>query len=503
MAAASSAPFFGLGDTQMQPQAGSSSLQQNSTAAPGAAAPPPKKKRNQPGNPSKVQKGFQREQNLQLHRRGHNLPWKLKQKNLLQAQRRRVYLCPEPTCVHHDPSRALGDLTGIKKHYCRKHGEKKWKCDKCNKRYAVQSDWKAHSKTCGTREYRCDCGTLFSRRDSFITHRAFCDALARESAQMPSLGAGLYAGPGSMSLGLSGTVAQMHGFADQAGQSSSAAAAAQFDHIMPSSSGSSSIFRSQASASSSSYFLGGGAPPAAQDFSEDGSQGSQGPLLHGKAPFHGLMQLPEQHHQPGPGSSNAAVANGNNLLNLGFFSAGNNGGGTSGSQDARLVIQDQFNVSGAGGSGSAEHGNNLMPSLGSHLSGGFPALYNSSPSAGLAQNSATALLMKAAQMGSMSSTSHNGALLRATGFSAASGQGTTTGRAAGEGTTSHEAHFHQLIMNSLAGDGSGTGGFSGTTAGFGGVDDGKLSTRDFLGVGRGAMAPPGLHIGSLDPAQMK
>ncbi|XP_022682060.1 protein indeterminate-domain 6, chloroplastic-like [Setaria italica] len=128
-------------------------------------------------------KGFQREQNLQLHRCGHNLPWKLKQKDQLQAQRRRVYLCPEPTCVHHDPSRALVELTGIKKHYCRKHGEKKWKCDKCDKRYALQSDWKAHSKVCGTREYRCDCGTLFSRRDSFITHRAFCDTLAQESAR--------------------------------------------------------------------------------------------------------------------------------------------------------------------------------------------------------------------------------------------------------------------------------------------------------------------------------
>ena len=107
-------------------------------------------------------KGFQREQNLQLHRRGHNLPWKLKQKST-KDPKRKVYLCPEPTCVHHHPSRALGDLTGIKKHYSRKHGEKKWKCDKCSKRYAVQSDWKAHSKTCGTREYRCDCGTLFSR----------------------------------------------------------------------------------------------------------------------------------------------------------------------------------------------------------------------------------------------------------------------------------------------------------------------------------------------------
>ncbi|ERN14837.1 protein indeterminate-domain 2 [Amborella trichopoda] len=166
-----------------------------------------KKKRNLPGTPDPdaevialspktlmatnrficevCNKGFQREQNLQLHRRGHNLPWKLRQKSTKEV-RRKVYLCPEPTCVHHDPSRALGDLTGIKKHFSRKHGEKKWKCEKCSKKYAVQSDWKAHSKTCGTREYRCDCGTLFSRRDSFITHRAFCDALAEESARLPS-----------------------------------------------------------------------------------------------------------------------------------------------------------------------------------------------------------------------------------------------------------------------------------------------------------------------------
>ncbi|RRT59065.1 hypothetical protein BHE74_00016194 [Ensete ventricosum] len=128
-------------------------------------------------------KGFQRDQNLQLHRRGHNLPWKLKQRSGKEP-RKRVYVCPEESCIHHNPARALGDLTGIKKHFCRKHGEKKWKCDKCSKRYAVQSDWKAHSKTCGTREYRCDCGVLFSRRDSFITHRAFCDALAEETTRV-------------------------------------------------------------------------------------------------------------------------------------------------------------------------------------------------------------------------------------------------------------------------------------------------------------------------------
>ncbi|WCJ30952.1 C2H2-like zinc finger protein [Euphorbia peplus] len=186
-----------------------------SVSSSGNNPPPPKsdaaagkKKRNLPGMPDPdaevialspktlmatnrfvceiCNKGFQRDQNLQLHRRGHNLPWKLRQRSGKEVKKR-VYVCPELTCVHHDPSRALGDLTGIKKHFCRKHGEKKWKCDKCSKKYAVQSDWKAHSKICGTREYKCDCGTLFSRRDSFITHRAFCDALAEESsrAQVP------------------------------------------------------------------------------------------------------------------------------------------------------------------------------------------------------------------------------------------------------------------------------------------------------------------------------
>ncbi|XP_042015664.1 zinc finger protein GAI-ASSOCIATED FACTOR 1-like isoform X2 [Salvia splendens] len=176
------------------------------------ATPPPKsiakKKRNLPGMPDPdaevialspktlmatnrfvcevCKKGFQRDQNLQLHRRGHNLPWKLRQRSSKDVKKR-VYVCPEPSCVHHEPSRALGDLTGIKKHFCRKHGEKKWKCDKCSKKYAVQSDWKAHSKICGTKEYKCDCGTLFNRKDSFITHRAFCDALAEETSRPASV----------------------------------------------------------------------------------------------------------------------------------------------------------------------------------------------------------------------------------------------------------------------------------------------------------------------------
>ncbi|KQK15525.1 protein indeterminate-domain 1 [Brachypodium distachyon] len=176
----------------------------NPTEPPAPA--PAKKKRNLPGTPDPdaevialspgtlmatnrfvcevCGKGFQRDQNLQLHRRGHNLPWRLRQRGPGAAPpRRRVYVCPEPGCVHHSPARALGDLTGIKKHFCRKHGEKRWACPRCGKRYAVQADLKAHAKTCGTREYRCDCGTLFTRRDSFVTHRAFCGALVEETGR--------------------------------------------------------------------------------------------------------------------------------------------------------------------------------------------------------------------------------------------------------------------------------------------------------------------------------
>ncbi|KAJ1443840.1 Zinc finger C2H2-type [Sesbania bispinosa] len=160
---------------------GTTSKEQNTNPNPNPP-PPSKKKRNLPGTPDPdaevialspktlmatnrficeiCNKGFQRDQNLQLHQ-------KRTQPSMEAA--------------------ALGDLTGIKKHYSRKHGEKKWKCEKCSKKYAVQSDWKAHTKTCGTREYKCDCGTLFSRKDSFITHRAFCDALAEESARLTSV----------------------------------------------------------------------------------------------------------------------------------------------------------------------------------------------------------------------------------------------------------------------------------------------------------------------------
>ncbi|GJN08527.1 hypothetical protein PR202_ga26460 [Eleusine coracana subsp. coracana] len=123
--------------------------------------------------------GFQREQNLQMHRRRHKVPWRLVKRSSSSGEdggggntggggggpaRKRVFVCPELSCLHHDPAHALGDLVGIKKHFRRKHGgRRQWVCARCAKGYAVQSDYKAHLKTCGTRGHSCDCGRVFSR----------------------------------------------------------------------------------------------------------------------------------------------------------------------------------------------------------------------------------------------------------------------------------------------------------------------------------------------------
>ncbi|KAK3003295.1 hypothetical protein RJ639_018519 [Escallonia herrerae] len=126
-----------------------------------------KKKRNLPGNPDPdaevialspktllatnrfvceiCNKGFQRDQNLQLHRRGHNLPWKLKQRNSKdrgEEGRGRVGFVES----------RVGKTVVF------------WQC-------------------------------LMNRKDSFVTHRAFCDALAEESARLSAANPALLTQP--------------------------------------------------------------------------------------------------------------------------------------------------------------------------------------------------------------------------------------------------------------------------------------------------------------------
>ncbi|XP_074571273.1 protein indeterminate-domain 4, chloroplastic-like [Curcuma longa] len=319
MASSSSTPLF-----RVEEEDECSHDQPASSSAAIAPQKKKKKKRNLPGKPDPgaevialspesllatnrfvcevCSKGFQREQNLQLHRRGHNLPWRLKRKNPNEARRRQVYLCPEPTCVHHHPSRALGDLTGVKKHYSRKHGEKKWKCDKCSKRYAVRSDCRAHSKICGTRDYRCDCGTLFSRRDSFIAHRAFCHALAQENAGLPAQGLNV-AGHGgqlyanrTLNLGLHPQL------------NPPPSGASQFDHLNMAT----TSFRPPLPPSQPSppFFFG-------SSFYNNNQQALGDEELLQSKPFHGIFQLQDLQPSASNAGSSAGAAN---LFDLGFFS---------------------------------------------------------------------------------------------------------------------------------------------------------------------------------------
>ncbi|KAK4423323.1 protein indeterminate-domain 5, chloroplastic [Sesamum alatum] len=440
-----------------------------------------KKRRNQPGNPNPdaevialspktlmatnrfvcevCNKGFQREQNLQLHRRGHNLPWKLRQKSTKEVKRK-VYLCPEPTCVHHDPSRALGDLTGIKKHYSRKHGEKKYKCDKCSKKYAVHSDWKAHSKTCGTREYRCDCGTLFSRRDSFITHRAFCDALAQESARNlnpPSLSS-----IGSHLLGLS----QMSPAQDH-----------QINHHQPNLSNHHDILRLGSGGRLGPQFetlvgqgfrpSAGSMPPSPALFlqpqvaiNNEENQSPQG-MLPNKPSLHGLMQLPQLQIN----NANTSSASTASLFNLSFFPSSSN---------------TTSAIDGSHHSGGGEDHSTLFSS-GNLMSIAIPSLYSAShalqnPSA--AHMSATALLQKAAQLGSTTSNAGASSLLKSFGKSSADdhpssldvshsfGGGSSAGVFGGN-MNGGGNHLHDLVINSIANAGGSSS--SGTMFGGGGA----------------------------------
>ncbi|KAL0692763.1 hypothetical protein Bca4012_059943 [Brassica carinata] len=460
-------------------------------------APPQKKKRNQPRAPNSdaevialspktlmatnrficevCNKGFQREQNLQLHRRGHNLPWKLKQKSTKEVKRK-VYLCPEPTCVHHDPSRALGDLTGIKKHYYRKHGEKSG-----NARNVLN----------------------VTLRDSFITHRAFCDALAQESARHPTSLTSLPThhfpygqntnsnnNTSSMMLGLSHTGAPQN-----------------LDHhsgdVLRLGSGE-GVGRGAASRSSSDLIAANAAGyfmqdpnPSFHDQQDHHHHQQQGFLAASNNIKPSPMNFEQSLMQFSHDSHNSPSSN---LFNLSFLS-GNNGVASAASNpnaatvsSGNLMISNHFDgenaIGGGGGGGGGSTGlfpNNLVSSADRTSSGAVPSLFSSSmqnPNS-TPHMSATALLQKAAQMGSTSSNNNGSS-------NDNNNNASSILRSFGSGVYGeNESNLYDL-MNSFSNPrptGNNSSGAHSPYGSYGGVNKGlsadkQSMTRDFLGVGQ-------------------
>lgn len=107
---------------------------------------------------------FSRIQNLQFHMRTHNIYYELPEKDVVESTQKKVYICPDSDCIHHNATRALSSIAAVRKHYKRKHQEKSLRCDICLHEYALKVDLDAHVKKCSKRNYESGrCGSNYSR----------------------------------------------------------------------------------------------------------------------------------------------------------------------------------------------------------------------------------------------------------------------------------------------------------------------------------------------------
>ena len=129
-------------------------------------------------------KGFRRDANLRMHMRAHGDRFKTLDALSRPGQAKPVdgrdvrFSCPFTGCNRnraHRRFRPLKSAVCARNHFRRSHCPKLYACERCGgkKRFAVLADLRGHLRHCGEEaQWRCSCGTTFSRKDKLFGHLA-------------------------------------------------------------------------------------------------------------------------------------------------------------------------------------------------------------------------------------------------------------------------------------------------------------------------------------------
>ncbi|GFO02945.1 Atm interactor [Plakobranchus ocellatus] len=87
---------------------------------------------------------------------------------------KKQFHCPVTSCYFNtDSERFFKNMDILRVHYMKVHSEKKFKCVKCEKAFALARDCQRHEEECG-QTFPCpECGKEYTKRDSLLKH---CDA---------------------------------------------------------------------------------------------------------------------------------------------------------------------------------------------------------------------------------------------------------------------------------------------------------------------------------------
>lgn len=142
-------------------------------------------------------KGFRRDANLRMHMRAHGDRFKTLDALSRPGQAKPAaggdvrFSCPFAGCNRnraHRRFRPLKSAVCTRNHFRRSHCPKLYACERCGgkKRFAVLTDLRSHLRHCGEEaQWRCSCGTTFSRKDKLFGHLALFEG----QGHMPAISA--------------------------------------------------------------------------------------------------------------------------------------------------------------------------------------------------------------------------------------------------------------------------------------------------------------------------